>query len=347
MDMNFNNSSPVSYHLPTNGLLIPSGIDGDYHNGNMKSSNEAEEMFWGASNSMMPLIFDYCEPNGSIQWGAIEDQENGLYDESSDEFRMFKFKVVICTKESSHDWTECPFAHRGERARRRPPSLYCGETCPDYKKGYCRKGMTCEFAHGLFETWLHPQRYRTQRCKDGIYCNRRVCFFAHSEGELRCTSDPRSPCKMRKTQQSISPKTVYNSSNSPRSIRYACSSIAFVPQTYGLGLQQESSPRGAAVPRMINSSSYITCPSPSATSVSSGSVQGYKMDCSCDLGDVIAALRNVDLSHHDEFNYSVNKSVLQNHIGGDQCSIESQILHGSRSWLRKYEKIFAWNKERL
>lgn len=325
MDMNFNTSSPVSFHLPTNGLLMPSGIDGDHdHNGNMK----ADEMFWGLGNGMMPLIFDCCEPNSSMQWGVIEDQENGLYDESSDEFRMYKFKVLICAKESSHDWTECPFAHRGERARRRDPSLYCGETCPDYKKGFCRKGITCEFAHGLFETWLHPQRYRTQRCKDGIYCSRRVCFFAHNEGELRCTSDPRSPCKMRNTQHSTPSKTMYNNNcNSPGKARYACSNIGFVPQTYGLGFQHESSPRG--VPRMISdSSAYISCPSPSASSISSGSLQGLKMDCSCDLGDVIAALRNVDLSHGDESNYSVDKSSLQNHVGGDHCSLERSLEIG-------------------
>lgn len=35
------------------------------------------------------------------------------------------------------------------------------------------------------------------------------------------------------------------------------------------------------------------------------------MDFSCDLGDVIASLRNFDLSHGDEFNYSVEKSSLK------------------------------------
>ena len=32
---------------------------------------------------------------------------------------------------------------------------------------------------------LHPNRYRTQLCKDTLACNRPVCFFAHSLAELR------------------------------------------------------------------------------------------------------------------------------------------------------------------
>ncbi|KAH9307319.1 hypothetical protein KI387_035230 [Taxus chinensis] len=348
MEINFSISSPVSsYNLSSNGLVIPSWIDGDY-SGNMKPRNEGEEMFRGSCNNMIPLIFDYCEPNGSLQWtAAVEDQENGFYDESSDEFRMYKFKVIICTKESSHDWTECPFAHRGERARRRDPSLYCGETCPDYKKGYCRKGLTCEFSHGLFETWLHPQRYRTQRCKDGVYCNRRVCFFAHSDGELRFTAAPRSPSKLRNTQQSgVASKTVYNSLSSPRitAARYACgNNVSPQPQTYGLGLQQESSPRGVAVPQMI-----MNCPSPSASSISSGSLPAVKLDCSYGLADIVAALRNVDLRRDDDFNYSGDKSVLQNCVDG---SFENGVncgFHGLESGKDLRPKIYGkFRKDQL
>jgi hypothetical protein len=36
----------------------------------------------------------------------------------------------------------------------------------------------------IFEYWLHPSTYRTQLCKDGAGCQRRVCFFAHSLKEL-------------------------------------------------------------------------------------------------------------------------------------------------------------------
>ncbi|XP_010540993.1 PREDICTED: zinc finger CCCH domain-containing protein 20-like [Tarenaya hassleriana] len=106
---------------------------------------------------------------------------------SCDHFRMYEFKVRRCARGRSHDWTECPYAHPGEKARRRDPRKYhySGTACPDFRKGGCRKGDSCEFAHGVFECWLHPARYRTQPCKDGVNCRRRVCFFAHSPDQLR------------------------------------------------------------------------------------------------------------------------------------------------------------------
>ncbi|KAI4350759.1 hypothetical protein L6164_005180 [Bauhinia variegata] len=106
---------------------------------------------------------------------------------SCDHFRMFEFKVRKCARGRSHDWTECPYAHPGEKARRRDPRKYhySGSACPDFRKGNCKKGDACEFAHGVFECWLHPARYRTQPCKDGTSCRRRVCFFAHTPEQLR------------------------------------------------------------------------------------------------------------------------------------------------------------------
>ncbi|XP_020215952.1 zinc finger CCCH domain-containing protein 20 [Cajanus cajan] len=106
---------------------------------------------------------------------------------SCDHFRMFEFKVRRCARGRSHDWTECPYAHPGEKARRRDPRKYhySGAACPDFRKGSCKKGDGCEYAHGVFECWLHPARYRTQPCKDGTCCRRRVCFFAHTPEQLR------------------------------------------------------------------------------------------------------------------------------------------------------------------
>ncbi|XP_068338934.1 zinc finger CCCH domain-containing protein 20-like [Pyrus communis] len=106
---------------------------------------------------------------------------------SCDHVRMFEFKVRRCARGPSHDWTECPYAHPGEKARRRDPRKYhySGTGCPDFRKGHCKKGDACEFAHGVFEYWLHPSRYRTQPCKDGTSCKRRVCFFAHTPEQLR------------------------------------------------------------------------------------------------------------------------------------------------------------------
>ncbi|KAJ1421040.1 Zinc finger, CCCH-type [Sesbania bispinosa] len=115
---------------------------------------------------------------------------------SCDHFRMFEFKVRRCARGRSHDWTECPYAHPGEKARRRDPRKfhYSGTACPDFRKGNCKKGDACEFAHGVFECWLHPARYRTQPCKDGTSCRRRVCFFAHTPEQLRLVpqQSPRS-----------------------------------------------------------------------------------------------------------------------------------------------------------
>ncbi|XP_010267090.1 PREDICTED: zinc finger CCCH domain-containing protein 20-like [Nelumbo nucifera] len=114
-----------------------------------------------------------------------------------DEFRMYEFKVRRCARGRSHDWTECPFAHPGEKARRRDPRKfhYSGTACPDFRKGNCKRGDACEFAHGVFECWLHPARYRTQPCKDGTSCRRRVCFFAHTPEQLRVLpqQSPRTP----------------------------------------------------------------------------------------------------------------------------------------------------------
>ncbi|CAK8565940.1 unnamed protein product [Lathyrus sativus] len=116
---------------------------------------------------------------------SLPDINSGIY--STDEFRMFIFKVKPCSRAYSHDWTECPFVHPGENARRRDPTIYqytC-VPCPEFRKGSCGKGDACEYAHGIFECWLHPAQYRTRLCKDETECTRKVCFFAHKSEELR------------------------------------------------------------------------------------------------------------------------------------------------------------------
>ncbi|MED6115377.1 hypothetical protein PIB30_089890 [Stylosanthes scabra] len=116
---------------------------------------------------------------------SLPDIKNGIY--STDEFRMYTFKVKPCSRAYSHDWTECPFAHPGENAKRRDPRKYQYSCvpCPEFRKGSCSKGDSCEYAHGIFECWLHPAQYRTRLCKDEMACTRRVCFFAHKPEELR------------------------------------------------------------------------------------------------------------------------------------------------------------------
>jgi len=119
---------------------------------------------------------------------------------ASDEFRMYEFKVRRCTRSRSHDWTDCPFAHPGEKARRRDPRRfhYSGTVCPEYRRGQCSSGDACEFSHGVFECWLHPSRYRTEACKDGKNCKRKVCFFAHTPRELRVLPPQESNNKKKK-----------------------------------------------------------------------------------------------------------------------------------------------------
>ncbi|KAG4197757.1 hypothetical protein ERO13_A05G044600v2 [Gossypium hirsutum] len=127
-------------------------------------------------------------PSNDYESDSLSDDSDLPVDAfSCDHFRMYEFKVRRCARGRSHDWTECPYAHPGEKARRRDPRKfhYSGTACPDFRKGSCKKGDSCEFAHGVFECWLHPARYRTQPCKDGTSCQRRVCFFAHTPEQLR------------------------------------------------------------------------------------------------------------------------------------------------------------------
>ncbi|KAI3430337.1 hypothetical protein D9Q98_004932 [Chlorella vulgaris] len=71
-------------------------------------------------------------------------------------------------------------------SRRRDPRLYTGIACPNMKQEQrCELGNDCPFAHTVLEYWLHPSRYHTQLCSEGLECKRKVCFFAHSQTQLR------------------------------------------------------------------------------------------------------------------------------------------------------------------
>lgn len=71
--------------------------------------------------------------------------------------------------------------------RRDPRTVdYCGTICPDIVMDkMCPRGGKCPFSHNTFETWLHTMRYRTRLCRQGRRCNRRRCFFAHGQDQLR------------------------------------------------------------------------------------------------------------------------------------------------------------------
>uniref|UniRef100_A0A1J3DVE2 Zinc finger CCCH domain-containing protein 29 n=1 Tax=Noccaea caerulescens TaxID=107243 RepID=A0A1J3DVE2_NOCCA len=153
-------------------------------------SKKSIELMLTGNNGSVSLIQEEEEEVKSVATkypadASLPDINEGVY--GTDEFRMFSFKVKPCSRAYSHDWTECPFVHPGENARRRDPRKYpytC-VPCPEFRKGSCPKGDSCEYAHGVFESWLHPAQYRTRLCKDETGCARRVCFFAHRKDELR------------------------------------------------------------------------------------------------------------------------------------------------------------------
>lgn len=107
-------------------------------------------------------------------------------DTPNNNFMMYIYKVQLCNRFDPHDWSSCPFAHEKEKCARRPPYLYGPSPCPAVKIGTsCPLGSECPLAHNVFETGLHPTRYRTQLCLLGRNCPRRICFFAHSRQQLR------------------------------------------------------------------------------------------------------------------------------------------------------------------
>ncbi|KAF4352019.1 hypothetical protein CsatB_020579 [Cannabis sativa] len=178
----------------------------------------------GHDDTTTSALFQKFLPYNNPGEGESDDDAGGSDPYSSDHFRMYEFKVRRCTRSRSHDWTDCPFAHPGEKARRRDPRRhhYSGMVCPDYRRGGCGRGDSCEFAHGVFECWLHPARYRTEACKDGKNCKRKVCFFAHTPRQLRIlplhsngsSSEMASPVTSKKK---IKYPISLNNNNSPNS----------------------------------------------------------------------------------------------------------------------------------
>ncbi|XP_062230978.1 zinc finger CCCH domain-containing protein 35-like [Phragmites australis] len=241
----------------------------------------------GSPYSLLAALRHYLPSNEAA--GFEEDDEEAaavaVDAYACDEFRMYEFKVRRCARGRSHDWTECPFAHPGEKARRRDPRRYhySGAACPDFRKGGCKRGDSCEFAHGVFECWLHPARYRTQPCKDGTACRRRVCFFAHTPDQLRVLPPQ---------QQSPSPRGA--SASSPLAESYDGSPLrrqAF--ESYLTKSMISSSPTSTLVspPRSPPSESPPMSPD-AAGALRRGSWTGVGSPVS----DVLASLRQLRLS---------------------------------------------------
>ncbi|XP_019193040.1 PREDICTED: zinc finger CCCH domain-containing protein 2-like [Ipomoea nil] len=165
-----------------------------------------------------------------LPYNNSDDDDDDPY--SSDNFRMFEFKVRRCTRSRSHDWTDCPFAHPGEKARRRDPRKYhySGTVCAEFRKGSCVRGDNCEFAHGVFECWLHPTRYRTEACKDGKNCKRKVCFFAHTPRQLR-----------------VLPPDCHDNNNSPINMNHCCA-CCHSPNSTLMAISHMSPPASPSLP---------------------------------------------------------------------------------------------------
>ncbi|MQL84501.1 hypothetical protein Taro_017002 [Colocasia esculenta] len=201
---------------------------------------------------------------------------------SCDEFRMYEFKVRRCARGRSHDWTECPYAHPGEKARRRDPRKfhYSGTACPDFRKGSCKRGDACEFAHGVFECWLHPARYRTQPCKDGVNCRRRVCFFAHTPDQLRVL--PQS----QQQQSPRAPAVPESYDGSP--LRHHHAVEAFYPKNLF-----SSSPTSTLISPPSSPPSDSPPLSPNAPSPS---VRRATFPVGSPMNDVLVSLRNLQLN---------------------------------------------------
>lgn len=166
--MSSSNSKRKMLEMMLKGLRVEASDD---------EPQEGSKMGLGAKESVEKKEYPIDVP--------LPDINNGIY--GSDEFRMYSFKVKPCSRAYSHDWTECPFVHPGENARRRDLMKfnYTCVPCPEFKKGSCLKGDVCEYAHGVFESWLHPAQYKTRLCKEEMACARKVCFFAHKPEELR------------------------------------------------------------------------------------------------------------------------------------------------------------------
>ncbi|XP_062187164.1 zinc finger CCCH domain-containing protein 50-like [Phragmites australis] len=168
------------------GLAVATSVPSGSSSPPLSSSpDEGNRSPSSRSSSLSPITVDRGKKEYPVD-PTLPDIKSSVY--ASDEFRMFAFKVRPCSRAYSHDWTECPFVHPGENARRRDPRKhpYTAVPCPNFRRpGGCPSGDSCEFSHGVFESWLHPSQYRTRLCKESAACARRICFFAHDEDELR------------------------------------------------------------------------------------------------------------------------------------------------------------------
>ncbi|KAM1625238.1 hypothetical protein ACFXTN_012388 [Malus domestica] len=116
-----------------------------------------------------------------------EDPDMPMNPISCDQFRMFEFKVRRCAHGRSYDWTDCPYATRARRpgvATREStttPALHALTSARATARRVTRASSLTVFS----SAGSTRPGTGTQPCKDGLHCNRRVCFFAHTPEQLR------------------------------------------------------------------------------------------------------------------------------------------------------------------
>ncbi|KAL4310498.1 hypothetical protein GQ457_01G001620 [Hibiscus cannabinus] len=267
--------------------------------------------FHDAVTSAAVNLHNYLPSDNKIHEG--DDDPYG-----SDHFRMYEFKVRRCTRSRSHDWTDCPFAHPGEKARRRDPRRYrySSTICSDFRRGGgCPRGDDCEFAHGVFECWLHPTRYRTEACKDGKNCKRKVCFFAHSSRELRLL--PELPL----------PKSNHpdNNNNNSHCCMF-CHSVTSSPTSTLMGLSQFS--RSPSLSPPLSPLTHQT--SPVSRYSDRLSKLGSEMTTSYDdvfLNELMSSLETMNLYDVPSAeNVNINNRRLDVSLGGEHDRQQNDVV---------------------
>lgn len=94
-------------------------------------------------------------------------------------FLMYVFKVKLCTLDRCEDPAKCLLKHPGEQGRRDPSHFrYSPKLCPNNLS--CPEGNTCQFSHGLLESFFHPRAF------DGIGALKlNIDLYARTEVRLR------------------------------------------------------------------------------------------------------------------------------------------------------------------
>ncbi|MBA0621646.1 hypothetical protein Godav_007247 [Gossypium davidsonii] len=64
---------------------------------------------------------------------------------------------------------------------------YSQSACPDFRKGNCKKDDSCAFAHGVFECWLHPIRFRLEMVVFGKGGEDDVCGLKSERVVIECS----------------------------------------------------------------------------------------------------------------------------------------------------------------